>query len=89
MIAVFLDFVSKAIHFSYVFKLLIVITVLLLLISCTPKQDISPPTAKIIPKADTLHGDIRIDNYYWLHDKSNPEVIEYLEAENKGGRQAL
>lgn len=41
-----------------------------------------PPAATIIPKADTLHGDIRIDNYYWLRDKSNPEVIKYLEAEN-------
>ncbi len=43
---------------------------------------INPPIAKIVPKADTLHGDIRIDNYHWLREKSNPEVIKYLEAEN-------
>jgi len=43
-----------------------------------------PPVAKIIPKYDTLHGDVRVDNYYWIRDDSrtNPEVIEYLKAEN-------
>ncbi len=29
------------------------------------------------------HGDIRIDNYFWLNDKENPEVIKYLEQENE------
>ena len=42
-----------------------------------------PPVAKQIPKADTLFGDIRIDNYFWLRNKSNPEVNEYIKAENK------
>lgn len=42
-----------------------------------------PPVAKIIPKIDTVHGDIRVDNYFWLRDKSNPEVIAYLESENR------
>ena len=28
-------------------------------------------------------GDIRVDNYFWLRDKNNPEVIKYLQAENK------
>ncbi len=42
-----------------------------------------PPIAKTIPEADTLHGDIRIDNYSWLEDRNNPEVIKYLEAENR------
>lgn len=41
-----------------------------------------PPIAKKIPKVDVLHGETRIDNYYWLREKSNPEVIQYLEAEN-------
>jgi oligopeptidase B len=30
----------------------------------------------------TIHGDTRVDNYFWLRDKTNPEVIRYLEAEN-------
>src|SRR6266478_5722847 len=45
-------------------------------------QDLTPPTATIKPKIDTLHGEIRTDNYFWLREKSNPEVISYLEKEN-------
>jgi len=41
-----------------------------------------PPVAKIVPKVDTVHGDARIDNYYWLREKTNPEVVSYLESEN-------
>ncbi len=41
-----------------------------------------PPVATIIPKADTLHGDVRVDNYYWLRERSNPDVKKYVEAEN-------
>jgi oligopeptidase B len=42
-----------------------------------------PPVAKVVAKTDTINGDIRIDNYYWLREKSNPEVTSYLDAENK------
>ncbi len=42
-----------------------------------------PPAARIIPRVDTLHGDVRVDNYFWLREKTNPEVISYLEAENR------
>jgi oligopeptidase B len=41
-----------------------------------------PPFAKIIPKQITAHGHTRTDNYYWLNERENPEVIAYLEAEN-------
>jgi oligopeptidase B len=41
-----------------------------------------PPVAAVSPKADTLHGDVRVDNYYWLRERSNPEVRKYVEAEN-------
>ncbi|MEK5080094.1 S9 family peptidase [Solibacillus sp. FSL W7-1436] len=37
---------------------------------------------KQIPHTFQLHGDVRHDEYYWLKDKSNPEVIAYLEKEN-------
>ncbi len=43
---------------------------------------ILPPSAPIIPKIDTIHGHIRVDNYYWLKDRGDPQVIHYLEAEN-------
>ncbi len=42
----------------------------------------APPLAKKLPKVDTLHGERREDDYYWLREKANPEVIAYLEAEN-------
>jgi oligopeptidase B len=46
------------------------------------KKDIQAPTAKKDPKELTMHGDTRIDNYYWLNQREDPEVIAYLEAEN-------
>ncbi|WP_298303883.1 S9 family peptidase [Flavobacterium sp.] len=43
---------------------------------------IQPPIAKIIPHELEKHGHVRIDNYYWLNDRENPEVIDYLNKEN-------
>jgi len=45
-------------------------------------KKILPPIAKIIPKTMEKFGDTRIDNYFWLNDRKNPEVIEYLNKEN-------
>ena len=51
-----------------------------------PKIDTSPkpPVAKKIPHKMTIHGDTRIDNYYWMRDDSrtDPEILAHLEAEN-------
>ncbi|UGS22524.1 S9 family peptidase [Flavobacterium channae] len=44
---------------------------------------IQPPVAKIVPKTLEKHGDKRIDNYYWLNERENPEVIDYLNKENE------
>src|SRR5512140_1278338 len=41
-----------------------------------------PPVAKKVPKRATLHGDTRVDDYGWIREKSNPEVVAYLNAEN-------
>ena len=41
-----------------------------------------PPAAKKVPKSVTMFGDTRTDDYGWIRDKSNPESIGYLEAEN-------
>ena len=41
-----------------------------------------PPIAKKITKELTIHKHTRIDPYYWLNDKKNPEVIKYLNQEN-------
>ena len=41
-----------------------------------------PPKAKKIPYIHETHGDVRHDDYFWLRDRHNPQVIEYLQAEN-------
>src|SRR5262245_9035479 len=41
-----------------------------------------PPAAKQVPHPVTVHGDTRIDPYFWLREKTSPEVIAHLEAEN-------
>lgn len=41
-----------------------------------------PPIAKKISHSFENHGDLRQDDYYWMKDKKNPEVIAHLEAEN-------
>jgi oligopeptidase B len=46
-------------------------------------MDASPPIANMIPKQLICHGDVRVDNYYWLRERDNPEVLAYLEAENR------
>ncbi len=46
------------------------------------KNTLSVPTVAKKPTKLEKHGDVRIDDYYWLNDRENPEVITYLEAEN-------
>ena len=41
-----------------------------------------PPDAKQVPHELEKHGDIRIDEYYWMNERDHPDVIAYLEAEN-------
>ena len=43
---------------------------------------LSAPVAKKLPKKLKKHNEIRIDDYYWLNDRENPEVIDYLNQEN-------
>ena len=48
-----------------------------------------PPLAARKPQAISRHGDRRADPYLWLRDKSNPEVIAYLDAENRYTKEAM
>ncbi|MEN9489352.1 MAG: Protease, partial [Bacteroidota bacterium] len=41
------------------------------------------PLATIKPHILEKHNDTRTDNYYWLNDRENPEVIDYLNKENE------
>jgi oligopeptidase B len=42
----------------------------------------NPPIAKRVPHVHEAHGDQRHDDYHWLRDREDPDVIAYLEAEN-------
>ena len=45
-------------------------------------QKLTPPIAAKHPQELVTHRDKRIDHYYWLRQQDNPEVIDYLKAEN-------
>jgi oligopeptidase B len=45
-------------------------------------SDLTPPAAKRVEHREVRHGATVIDNYYWLREKANPDVIDYLKAEN-------
>ncbi|MEC7355184.1 MAG: hypothetical protein VYE53_08635, partial [Planctomycetota bacterium] len=45
-------------------------------------QPTEPPVAKKMPQSLTAHGHTRVDEYYWLRERENQEVLDYLNAEN-------
>jgi len=45
-------------------------------------EGVKPPTVEKEPKEFIAHGDKRIDEYYWLNQRDNPKVLNYLQAEN-------
>jgi len=47
------------------------------------RSTIEAPVAAVKPFELEKHGDVRLDNYYWLRERDNPEVIDYLESENE------
>ena len=47
------------------------------------KEKILPPVAPVKPHTLEMHGDVRIDNYYWLNQREDQEVLDYLNAENE------
>jgi len=42
----------------------------------------APPIARRVPRIDVVHGERRVDDYFWLRSKDDPEVHTYLNAEN-------
>ena len=60
----------------------------LLAVSCSNNsqkmttKDITPPLAELKEKYLEIHGDVRLDPYYWLNDREDEEVLDYLEREN-------
>ncbi len=60
-----------------------IVIIAILAISCGPKVTTpEPPIAQKIAKELTIHGDTRIDNYYWMNQREDSTVINYLNAEN-------
>ncbi len=59
-----------------------VLNLLAVLAFAVSLQAATPPVAKMVPHVDTVLGHVRQDNYFWIREKTNPEVISYLEAEN-------
>ncbi len=50
---------------------------------CKRDKMIKPPVCPIKPHQIETHGDVRVDDYYWLNNREDAEVIKYLEAENE------
>lgn len=46
-----------------------------------------PPVAEITHTEKPINGAVLVDNYGWLHERTNPRVREYLEAENAYAEQ--
>ncbi len=53
------------------------------------QSTIRPPQARQEPTPTTLHGHTLEDNYRWMRDKSSPELVAYLEAENAYTRSVM
>ncbi|MEF1300910.1 oligopeptidase B, partial [Vibrio owensii] len=54
-------------------------------------QQTQAPVAKKVPHAMNIHGDTRIDNYYWMRDdeRQDPEILQHLEQENQYAETVL
>jgi oligopeptidase B len=68
-------------------KLIYPSAALLIMASCAQNDskkmnEITPPIADVIPTELEKHGDVRVDNYFWLNNREDQKVIDYLNAEN-------
>lgn len=69
-------------------RIILLLSIIFIFSACKNKIPMNFDTTINVPSADKIpyqlkkHGDIRVDNYYWMNDRENPEVIDYLEREN-------
>ena len=74
------------INFKLYLKVLFPIVTMFLACNSNPqkmsKENLSPPIADKISYQHKIHDHIRVDNYYWMNQRDNPEVVDYLEREN-------
>jgi oligopeptidase B len=52
-------------------------------------EPLTPPAVAKKPKVMAKFGDRRVDDYFWLREKSSPEVIDYLNAENRYTQEVM
>ena len=52
-------------------------------------MNLETPSAKKIKKELVAHNDVRVYNYFWLNNKNDENVINYLNTENKYTKQVL
>ncbi len=57
--------------------------------SVTADDRLRPPSCRRVPHSIVTHGHERIDEFYWLRDRGNPGVIEYIEAENRYAAETM
>lgn len=69
--------------------LIVVLTGLLSACNFQNNTNMDAPQAERIEEKLIIHGDTRIDFYYWLNQRENPDVISYLEEENKYIREVM
>ncbi len=60
-----------------------------MLLPCAGSAQTNPPLAKVDPTVLETHGVRRVDDYFWLRDRNNPDVIAYLNAENEYFQQQM
>src|SRR5271165_656478 len=48
----------------------------------TDGRQTAPPVARKLPVTKELHGDLLVDDYAWMRDRNNPELLPHLVAEN-------
>ncbi len=53
------------------------------------QQGAQPPAPTKVPRTTTIHGYTLVDDYFWMREKGNPEVITHLEAENAYTEQVM
>lgn len=76
-------------------RLLIVLSFVLVLSGASLAQSNShadtlrPPMTEKKTKTTKIHNDSMVDDYFWLREKSNPEVVAHLEAENAYAEAAM
>jgi len=56
-------------------------------VSACAEKMVDAPMPEKKPIELEIHGDVRVDDYFWLKERENPEVIAYLEAENAYTKQ--